>query len=264
MKLIGGNILKEVLKNLKMLQIDQIYYHETHERYRSDKIASAIKEDGILLNPPIVLALEDDRYMLLDGAHRVKAIENIGCPRIVVQVVDEEDITLEAWQHLVPKDWLGTLDGQVQLRQIGQSESGDQPLAEIICGNGVRFEAYTRTSHPTREEHLSSWHALVDAYSQKLPVQRIPNHTRVLPKQEELLVRFPSLTVEELKSLVFNQQMLPAGVTRFLIFGRILNLCVPLYLLQGTHFDEQAWMQMLKKWNREIRFYSEPIYVMES
>jgi hypothetical protein len=61
-----------------------------------------------------------DRYVVLDGANRTSAIQSIGCPHMLVQVVDyERQVQLYTWFHLIagrtPATFLEEISRGIQL-----------------------------------------------------------------------------------------------------------------------------------------------------
>lgn len=78
-----------------------IYLHEEADERRVASLALRLQADGVMRNPPIVAALDVERYVVLDGANRVSALRRLGVPDLLVQVVDYHKVTLNTWYHLV-------------------------------------------------------------------------------------------------------------------------------------------------------------------
>lgn len=57
-------------------------------------------------------------------------------------------------------------------------------------------------------------------------------------------------------------RVLPAGVTRFQINGRLLNLKIPLHLLHRDS-DVSEWERLRHVWRRSLRLYTEQVYLCE-
>ena len=81
---------------LRIVPLDQILLHEAHHEKRVRRILTAVRDDGFLRNP-ITVTKHEGRYVQLDGATRVIALQEMGIHHIVVQVVSYEDpeISLE-------------------------------------------------------------------------------------------------------------------------------------------------------------------------
>src|SRR5512141_2566672 len=93
------------LPTLQILPLSVLVVHENHDRQRTLPLVDKLRAQGILRNPPVVMPLADGtgRYMVLDGANRVTALEEMEFPHIVVQVVQHDDpnVQLETWNHVV-------------------------------------------------------------------------------------------------------------------------------------------------------------------
>lgn len=56
---------------------------------------------------------------------------------------------------------------------------------------------------------------------------------------------------------------MPAGVTRYMVNGGLLNLQIPLKLLLESQFVQEEWDQYREQWADSLRLYSEPVYLCE-
>ncbi len=82
------------------------------------------------------------------------------------------------------------------------------------------------------------------------------------------LVSFSHLSLDEVTAAAEGGDRLPAGITRFVIPGRVLRLGVPLRLLaDDIPLDEkQAELDRLvedRARNGRIRHYTEPVFVLD-
>ena len=93
------------LPHLEILPVDKLILHEHHDAQRTPPIIRGIEESAVLRNPPIVVPFEDDtgRYMVLDGANRTTALQEMGVPHTVAQIVQADDpgLDLNPWNHVV-------------------------------------------------------------------------------------------------------------------------------------------------------------------
>src|SRR5512139_2689215 len=106
------------LPDLRILPVSSVLLHEQHDAQRSEPLAMRLAADGILRNPPIVAPIPGEpRFVVLDGANRVTALQSLGIPHVVAQVVDYEDeeLILDTWYHLVSdlsrEDFQRAVDG---------------------------------------------------------------------------------------------------------------------------------------------------------
>ncbi len=77
------------MPDLRLLAVDALVLHEHADEKRVARLEARLRNDGFLKSPPIVAPIPgSDRYVVLDGANRTSAIRQIGCPHLLVQVVD--------------------------------------------------------------------------------------------------------------------------------------------------------------------------------
>src|SRR5688500_7110810 len=79
---------------------------------------------------PVIVSPHEDRYLVLDGAHRIRALGDLGSRFALVQTV-EPPKKAEGWGHLLN----GV--GRTELDNIeGIEVSEDAPLAEVETAGG--------------------------------------------------------------------------------------------------------------------------------
>ena len=217
---------------IELVKIEKVCLHEAHETLRLEETCRAIREDGVLLHPPLAVRMKDDRYMIIDGAHRTCALQRLGCRRIPLQVVDEQCFTLDSWGHVVQKGaWFDQL--LLDSTLLWQAERPqDLMLAEVTDAQGeTLFATPKQAGH-----HLKAWHRIVAAYSRDQAVARVADDTGLHLEPDQVLLKYPSCTLGYLEAVVRAGQVVPAGVTRFVVQNRILNLRFPLpFLMDECH-----------------------------
>ena len=82
------------------------------------------------------------------------------------------------------------------------------------------------------------------------------------------LVVFPQLTADSILSLAAAGRVLPAGVTRFVVPGRILRINIPLDFLRSDQplvakSDRLDQIVQEKLAGRRIRYYQEPVVLLD-
>jgi hypothetical protein len=82
------------------------------------------------------------------------------------------------------------------------------------------------------------------------------------------LVVFPEFTVGQVMQVTMSGRYFPAGITRFIIPGRILRLNADMEFLMSdkTLREKNRWLhEMLlhKAGKGRIRYYGEPVYILD-
>lgn len=258
--------MSDVISGLTLLEPEQICFHESYETARLDKICRAIEEEGVLRNPPPIVKMPNGNYLLLDGAHRMMALKALGCQQVAVQVVPDDRVELSSWKHLLPIG--GWWDVLKQDPLIGWSDEPieDRMLAHVTEANGRTHYLYALGTDQSLFSHLKSWHRVVSLYQHDYFVRRIPQNVHTQVGEGELLLSFHEYTLQELKQVVEANQLMPAGVTRMMIDGRMLNLRIPLELLRNPSREqaESDWNSLRDGWAKSLRLYTEPVYICEA
>ena len=90
--------------DLRIVPVADLLLHERVDLERVTRLIDRLSADGILKNPPIVGSLPgSERFLLLDGANRVSAIQNLDIPHLIVQVepFENENLEIRHWNHVV-------------------------------------------------------------------------------------------------------------------------------------------------------------------
>ena len=88
-----------------MVPVEQVSPHEQIDEKRVARLMERLQHEARLINPPIV-TFWNERYIILDGATRFTALQRLGYPHIIVQVVDaqRDDFELHTWYHVISGD----------------------------------------------------------------------------------------------------------------------------------------------------------------
>lgn len=271
--------------DLRIVPLAGLVEHEYNDVQRTTPLAERLEAEGLLKNPPIVAQLGDEegRFVVLDGANRTTALALLGYPHVLVQVVRYENppVTLSTWHHLVCGlgigDFLGTMrdvEG-LELRQTDllAARAGlarRDLLAYLICADGRAYAA--RTDARTLHAQNALLNAMVDTYKTRGRLFRTASdhlaEAQALYADLTGLVVFPNYEAAEVMTLARDGELLPTGLTRHLIQGRVLRTNYPLSELKADDTLEaknerlKAWMQR-KLGSKEIRFYGEATYVFD-
>jgi hypothetical protein len=273
------------LPDLHILPTETLRPHEHHDERRAAPIAEALRRDGLLRNPPVVLRLssESERYVVLDGANRTAAFRQLGLPHVLAQVVHAGDnqVAVETWNHVLLSiaedellDLVAGAGGIELLESDSEQASADLTLGTALAslslrGGRVRTIAGRFSS---LGELLVGLNRLVNAYQTKVRIERtnaaaLNDVVTAFPSAAGLLV-FPGFDVEDIVEAVSQGLLLPGGLTRFMVSPRALRVNYPLEALAAPgsrETKEQAligWVRQ-KVASRGVRFYGEATYLFD-
>ncbi|EOO16140.1 ParB N-terminal domain-containing protein [Bacillus cereus] len=252
-----------MLTELKVIPANQIFLHEEFELGRLKKICKKIKSEQQLKNPPIALQLEEDKYLILDGAHRTLSLKELNCKRIVVQVVKTDQLSISSWTHhlLDSKKILQELDDNPNVYFSDKLEEYS-PIAVVYFNDTEKYLYVHKEKNIKLESKIEVWKEIVNIYTNKCPCSRLPDN-ELLPVHG-IALSYSTLDLGQIKQIVKSNLLLPAGVTKFnLKSGRILNLNIPLSFLIREDFIEEDWKELLELWESSIRLYTDPVLLCE-
>lgn len=267
--------------SLELVPIGHVLPHEQVDDKRVGRLMKRLQADRRLVNPPVTTCWKG-RYIILDGATRYTALQRLGYPNIIVQVVSAErhGFQMHTWYHVISSDQpfavlqevLAQIDG-LKLRPLSIDQipaAFDQEGA--ICyfldrdGSAILAEA----TNPA--DRLSTVGAVVARYTAWGEVERT-----LLTDLPPLLGQFPRLTAVAIfpqfqPELVFDVAreggLFPAGLTRFIIPGRILRLNADLERLRRDEpiAAKKAWFNHFlqeKLARSRLRYYQEPVILLD-
>lgn len=251
---------------LRVVPLESIRGHEEIDPLRVERLVDRIEAEGIQVNPMICCHAPDGELILLDGATRTESLRRIGLRHAVVQVVDPEEVTLETWHHVVRECSEDEVLAAVSKRsEITLTEEEGTPGLYLRSGGHRMVMGVGISPNAT----LSS---LVRSYVGSWRVSRVhdpaPDQVTWAFPDWSAVVRFPTLSLEDVMKAAISDDLLPAGITRFLVNERALRLNVPLDLLRagGDIEDKQAALDGLlgeRARNGRIRRYEETIFILD-
>lgn len=266
--------------SLKIVPLEKVVLHEQTDPRRVEKLAQRLAADGRLSNPPMVVDT-DNKYVVLDGATRITALKQMDYPHTVVQVVSENDgVSLNTWYHVVrdtsPAQLLKVLN---DLPDVSIVESSSKTVLDDMYEN--RGLCYLHTADDkiymvqpafgiNRHKALNR---LVETYIGAGHITRTLNKNIDDLKNEyadlSTLVVFPKYTVEQVLQFARAGHVLPAGITRFIIPGRVLRLNTDLAYLKSadtplSEKNEWLYRQLVDRLDKNgVRYYQEPVYLLD-
>ena len=251
------------LGDLRVVPLGSLILHEDHDRKRLVRLRDRLREERVQRNPVIVSPYEG-RYLVLDGAHRVHALREIGCSLVLVQMVELPE-RADGWGHLMDvESLLPTLD-LVKGIEVSAGEPEDGLLARIETGKDERL--FVRSTEEGLIREARALCGLWKAYPGDVPVRRLDPSGPVRLAEDEAVIFYRGFTPKELAEIVRAGMVLPAGITRFRIPERVLGVRFPLEKLENGDPEERdaelrAFVKESWEANR-IRYYGEPVVLFE-
>jgi hypothetical protein len=249
------------LEDLLLVDLGCLILHEAHDEDRLVSLRERIDAEREQRNP-VIVSPREDRYLVLDGAHRVRALGELGSRFALVQTVELPE-KAEGWGHLLK----GV--GRAELDNIEGIEVSDRPgdalLAEVETAGGEAL-LLSAKEDGLRGRVRALWD-LRSFYPKGVVVRRVEPDSTARLSDGEALIRYRSFTPRDLAEIVDSGTVLPAGITRFRVRERVLGVRYPLdRMMEGDpgarnaelrEFVESRWEQ-----NR-VRYYGEPIVLFE-
>ena len=263
--------------DLRIVRVSDLLLHEDVDLERVARLLDRLSADGILRNPPIVASLPgSERYLLLDGANRVSALENLDIPHLLVQVEPYENPQLDIrhWNHVVRDIETDRLVEYARSIAGVDMVEGETPvegyLVSFISDTDEARHLVTSAPMNERVKHLR---AIVDIYYKgEARLDRV-NHSDVATLRSQhphfgTLVTFPDFTKDEIRAVAEAGARLPSGVTRILVPRRVLgfNLRLPLLSSNLPLEEKRRWLVdeiQHKVSEHKVRYYQEPTFVFD-
>jgi hypothetical protein len=255
-----------------------VVLHEEHDPERVERLVRRLQEEAVLRNPPLVAEAGDGRVVVLDGANRVTALERLGAPCVVAQVVPYQDpsVVLDRWHHLlrtVPEGFLEELGERVPLQAVrAQEASGGLARREWLAYVRVEDAAYAVPRATSLVQQAEFLRRLVGVYRGRVAYHRVDSEDLADLASRygdaQALVAFARFEKAEILELARNSARLPAGITRHVVPGRALRIHLALEVVfrPGPLEEKNAW---LRAWVRDrlregrVRYYPEPTVLFD-
>lgn len=269
--------------SLRIAPVESVIPHEAFDPRRVASLAERIEADGLLVNPPIVTEW-GEIYVVLDGATRLSAFRLLNYPHIIVQVVDPDEsaVQLHTWYHAVSNgraDELYELVADVPGLEMSPADAGEvqaalrehRAVAALLLDDGRSFRLQADSSGQ-HGDWLDVLNRLVSRYTEWGVVARTlqtePAALRAQYTDFAGLFLFPQFHPETVLDVAAGGRSMPAGITRFVIPGRILRLNAPLERLRADEplAAKSSWLDQFvheKLAYRKVRYYQEPVVLLD-
>ncbi len=260
--------------NLQILPLDNIRLHEHHDPQRTPPLIERLTSCRVLHNPPLVAEIPElaGQYMVLDGANRITSLKQMDFPHAIVQVVDPTSpgVILHTWNHVLwdlpPEDLLPLIQKiagiEILVEDRSQSAFDPEDIAIIQLATGKNYRVQAHNQVP-RTAFLNE---IVNKYKSRARFDRTQIDDVALLKGLYTnltgLVIYPEFSIREVIQNCLKDNLLPAGVTRFIVSPRALRINYPLDELDSDRPLEEK-RQRLQDFilhrmnNKGVRVYTE-------
>ena len=250
------------LNDLRLVELGRLILHEAHDENRLANLRARIESEGEQRNP-VLVSSQGDCCLVLDGAHRVRALEELGCRLVLAQFVEPPE-RAESWAHLLGGLSLDKLRGVEEVEVSEQQHRGAR-LAEVEVAGGKRITL--RSGGEGLMAEVRALWALQSLYPQGVVRRVEPNGPPIGLAEGEAVIRYRAFAPEELVEIVRSEAVLPAGITRFRVRERVLGVRYPLEKMHEgdaptRNAELRSFVERLWRENR-IRYYEEPVVLFE-
>lgn len=249
------------LEDLRLVGVGDLILHEAHDKDRLLRLRARIDTEEEQRNP-VIVSSQGDCCLVLDGAHRVRALQELGCRLALAQFVEPPE-KAESWAHLLDGVGLNAFEGLGEMRVT--DEPTDAPLAEVETPEGAKV--FLRSREEGLAAEVRALWAMQALYPKGVVVRRVEPEGPVRLAEGEAIIRYRAFAPRELVEIVRCGAVLPAGITRFRVRERVLNVRYPLEKMRNgdaptRNAELRAFVERLWNENR-IRYYREPVVLFE-
>ena len=251
------------LNDLHIVELSCLIFHEAHDPARLARVREEIAYDAVQRNP-VIVSPYGDRYLLLDGAHRARVLGELGCRFALAQLVELPE-RAGSWSHLLEELGLEEVLYSIEEVEVSETEPERGYLAEARFSRGEKL--FARTREKGIVPAVRALWALRKVYPEGGMVHRVDPDRAVGPAPGEAALFYRRFTPAELAEVVSAGEVVPSGVTRFVVEERVLNVHYPLGLIEdGEPAARNAELRefVRRSWQGgRVRYYAEPVILFE-
>jgi hypothetical protein len=269
----------ELELRLRLEELSKVRIHEEIIPELLEELSNAINSDGEVKHPVIV---DSNTLVVLDGMHRVAALEKLGCKYLPVCLVDYQSpsVKVGCWYRTV--DGRAGVDKLLDILQTLGLTPKESPLEHTMeklaiqskekcylvkgAGEGVRENSalVRRIDEALRKRGLK-----VDYETESDAVQKIQSG------EITAVILTPKVTKEEVIEAARSGKVFPHKTTRHVVAARPMGINVPLKWLKGEkpldevnrmlieHLSKRKVKRLPKGALFEGRRYEEELWIFE-
>lgn len=266
--------------SLQVLALDKVQPHEEIDPKRVQRLIMRLEQEKILKNPPVVTKW-GDHYVVLDGATRVTALKEMGFKYIVAQIVshDDKNLSLQGWNYAIQglgvDALLDLIEKLPDVRAVTANADYLQDKMIELGGLGYlilpdkRICIIQPAPASNRLDALNTLARTLTGVGQITRTLRAEfDDARAESPEMVGLFVFPAFTVTQVLQISSAGKVVPAGITRFIIPGRVLRLNLDLIRLEQDEslLAKTAWLNQVVHEliiKHKVRYYEEPLYLLD-
>ncbi|OEC03782.1 hypothetical protein GY31_00805 [Lysinibacillus sphaericus] len=217
---------------LALIDIDKLIPHEKIEPMRIKKLSASIEKSKHIKHPIPCIEV-DNYYLVLDGHHRLETLKALGLKYAPIQIVNKNNFVLDYWYHDIkkstwnPRNILNSNDKE-EHGYMGTYKIKNQKIMDLeACKNCNALDMYKYIL-----EIYNSYGT--DNFSRK----------RTMPSKNNW-IKYDGISLDVIVENAFKGNLMPPGISKFNFPFRVLNLDVPLKILE--EFDEEEWRKVTNK-----------------
>ncbi|KAB2394966.1 MULTISPECIES: ParB N-terminal domain-containing protein [Bacillus cereus group] len=233
---------------IKFIPYEELIFFEEYKEEQLIKIKSNIDAQKALSNLPIVMRTESNKYIVLDGTHRILALNKLRCMNITAQIIDESIVVCSSWLHQIPKceELISDLKNNPSFYFTGENLLEQKYLARVYIDNQVYY-LYDMDSKKREEgEAISFLHSIINVYDSKYGYTKTTKE-EYTPSSEYITIEFPDFSIQEIMKSIDNK-LFPLNVIRFTFNIKNTNgINIPICVIRSPEAYEFEWREIIEK-----------------
>ena len=231
--------------DLRVIPLSETHIHEKTIPEKVDHLTEKIKLQNLLKNP-VIMVEERDKFIVIDGNHRVEALRKLSARSVIAQIVNYSEVRVESWNRLVKTD-IEKLQKIIPMKK--DVSPGD-------CWVEYQGEIYDVGLE--KRDVLE----ILEKLKNEFEIEYISGQNREFP-----VICYKPFSKKEIIESAIKKTPLPPKSTRHILRFRILGIRFPLKLLineKPAKLNEYL-KELLKKRQEEgsIRTYEEKVLMLD-
>jgi hypothetical protein len=283
--------VESIIKNIIAVPMDKVLIHEGTIKKIAKRIAKSIEDDGIQQNP-IIVTEKDSYYIVLDGMHRVSAMEHLQSKGILAYLINYNDYIndkgmVKGWDALISQpfsaeEFIGKCfdPKTTDINEVNTAEEARDLVINRKCHFGIHVkDDKTYTVSKKGAGNQLPINEVIDALQEcekgldKAEVERSyvcddRSYKRFQGSDDyyALIIR-PKFIAEEIVKVTLSRRLFPKKSTRHIINFRPLYANVPLsILMDDSDFKDKNKKIQETLYHRlrdhRVRVYEESICIL--